>query len=211
MEIPDAQTPDWLEHVMSVQHRAGANQDQINQMAYWFTEDYGGHDVKFPGGYAGIFDALEGDYAITLSTRVTQVLLEDDAVILTTEAGESSRFDAVIVTLPLGVLKSGDVTFSPALPDRKQQAIERLGMGLLDKVYLRFDEVFWDDETWIGTPENGLPRGHFNQWLNLHRYIGEPVILAFNGGPPAWELAARSDEEIINMARQTLDRAYPRS
>ena len=53
-----------------------------------------------------------------------------------TESGCSSVFkaDAVVVTVPLGVLKSGTVTFHPALPEWKQQAINSLGYGLLNKV-----------------------------------------------------------------------------
>jgi Flavin containing amine oxidoreductase len=41
----------------------------------------------------------------------------------------------VLVTAPLGVLKKGSITFSPPLPARKQEAIERLGFGLLNKVH----------------------------------------------------------------------------
>lgn len=44
------------------------------------------------------------------------------------------RADAVIVTLPLGVLKTNAVTFHPALPEWKSQAINNLGFGLLNKV-----------------------------------------------------------------------------
>ncbi|MEO1474642.1 MAG: FAD-dependent oxidoreductase, partial [Pseudomonadota bacterium] len=117
---------------------------------------------------------------------------------------------AAIVTLPLGVLKQNTVTFTPPLPVEKQGAIDRLGMGLLDKVYLQFDDVFWDAETtWIATPENDLPEGQFNLWLNLAKYIDQPIILAFNGGPPARQLAAFSDEEILTKALKTLELAYP--
>lgn len=52
--------------------------------------------------------------------------------------GEQQVLEAgvVVVTLPLGVLQAGDVEFKPALPKRKQEAIDALGMGLLDKVCL---------------------------------------------------------------------------
>ena len=40
----------------------------------------------------------------------------------------------VIVTLPLGVLKAGDVAFQPPLPERKLIAMQHLQMGVLDKV-----------------------------------------------------------------------------
>ena len=42
--------------------------------------------------------------------------------------------DAVVVAVPLGVLKAGTIHFNPALPVRKQEAIQRLGFGLLNKV-----------------------------------------------------------------------------
>ena len=42
--------------------------------------------------------------------------------------------DAVLITVPLGVLKTGSITFSPPLPPRKQGAIDRLGFGALNKV-----------------------------------------------------------------------------
>lgn len=49
-------------------------------------------------------------------------------------ATHSFRADAVLVTVPLGVLKKGDIRFSPALPQRKRSAVSRLGFGLLNKV-----------------------------------------------------------------------------
>ncbi len=45
-----------------------------------------------------------------------------------------SAADAVVVAVPLGVLKKGSIKFAPALPARKQEAIQRLGFGLLNKV-----------------------------------------------------------------------------
>jgi hypothetical protein len=37
--------------------------------------------------------------------------------------------EAVIVTLPLGVLKSNTVSFSPSLPAKKREVIDRMGVG----------------------------------------------------------------------------------
>lgn len=54
----------------------------------------------------------------------------------TNNAGEEcvEECDAVVVTLPLGVLKTDTVTFTPELPERKKSSIERMGFGLLNKV-----------------------------------------------------------------------------
>lgn len=42
--------------------------------------------------------------------------------------------DAVVVTVPLGVLKRGALKFQPPLPEDKQKAIKQLGYGVLNKV-----------------------------------------------------------------------------
>jgi len=206
--IRERDSPDWLENVLSVQHNAGADSSQINLRAYNAQEEYSGNDVIFSDGYEAILPALSGAYEVKLAEPVRAIAHSSEGVVVATNGGKF-RYDAVIVTLPLGVLKRGSVVFDPALPAPKQQAINKLGMGTLDKLYLRFDRPFWDiDATWIATPENGLPQGQFNQWLNLAKYLDEPIIMAFNGGPPALELARLPDSQIVEVAAIALRSAY---
>lgn len=208
--VSDGRVPDWVWEVGEIQHEAGADIAQLNIDAYEDDDaDYGGPDVIFPGGYSAIFEVLEGAYEVRTNSPVTRVAHSEDGVMIAGADGAQERFDAVIVTVPLGVLKRGTITFSPALPQMKQDAINRLGMGTLDKLYLKFDNAFWDDKTWISIYGAGLPRGHFNSWLNLHKYTGEPVIMAFNGGTPALDLAALSDEDLVARGLQALNSAYP--
>lgn len=56
------------------------------------------------------------------------------AVTIECANGQHFEADRVVLTTPLGVLKSGSVTFQPPLPDWKQGVIERMGFGLLNKV-----------------------------------------------------------------------------
>ncbi len=52
---------------------------------------------------------------------------------------QTFKGDAVLITLPLGVLKQQNppaVNFNPPLPDWKMKAIDRMGFGNLNKVYL---------------------------------------------------------------------------
>nr|WP_256386637.1 NAD(P)/FAD-dependent oxidoreductase [Hydrocoleum sp. CS-953] len=208
-KIRDSDAPGWLENVVSIQHTAGTNKDRINQRAYLFVNDYDGPDVIFPDGYAGILAAFKGDYKIKLNTLVKEISRTEKGVTLGFEKINNQSFDAVLVTVPLGVLKKGDIKFHPVLPKNKQRAIYRLGMGTLDKIYLLFDQPFWDlSTTWILTPENDLPPGQFNQWFNLYPYIKEPIIMVLNGGPPALALSALSDEDIVQRALQTIYTAY---
>ncbi|SLN57521.1 Pseudooxynicotine oxidase [Falsiruegeria litorea R37] len=206
----DADAPDWLDEVTEVQHDAGASLNQMNLLAYATDNDYDGEEWIFPKGYDAILRAFDRGLDIRLNTDIRKIETTPTKVRLRDAQGQETGVDAVIVTVPLGVLKTDHIRFVPALPKQKRAAIERLGMGLLDKVYLRYDTVFWDaDATWILTPENGLPPGQFNQWLNLAPYIDEPVLVAFNGAGPARDLARTSDKKILRLAQQTLNRAYP--
>lgn len=210
--LKEAKLPEWVNNVVTYQHDAGANRDQVNRMAYLWQNDYDGPEVIFPDGYADILKALEGDYIVHLSQAVNQVNLQESGVQMRVGPGGLQTFDAVLVTVPLGVLKAGSIRFDPPLPAKKRAAIDALGMGTLDKVYLLFDEVFWDaNPDWIVTPENDLPPGQFNGWLNMAKYIDQPVILAFNGGQPALDLADETDEQLIQKALQTLSLAYPKN
>ncbi len=209
-EVSPDEEPDWLEEVLSVQHDWGAGLERINMRAYRRDTDYSGEDLLLPNGYAEIFKAVSDKIDIHLNRNVQLVRLTQKGVEVTDTRSEKTMSDAVIVTVPLGVLKQGSIEFSPPLPTEKNNAIRRLGMGVLDKLYLKYEEVFWDsDKTWIATPENGLPPGQFNQWLNLYPYIGEPIIVAFNGAEPAKVLAALSDAEVVRRAQNTLNSAYP--
>ena len=209
-KMRDADEPDWLENVISVQHDAGADTSDINMAAYLLDNDYDGDEVIFPGGYSQLFDNVEDAFDIRFGHVLSKVEIAEDGVELSDQKGQKASFDTALITVPLGVLKNGDIAFSPPLPKRKVDAITKLGMGTLDKVYLQYEEVFWDrDTTWIITPENGLPEGQFNQWLNLYPYIGKPVIVAFNGAQPALDLSKLSDSEVLKRAQQTLEMAYP--
>lgn len=208
--LRDRDLPDWFEDVMTIQQDYGASENQINWSAYEDDSDYDGDDRLFPGGYTRILGSADPAIDLRLGTEVRSVRAHDGSVQLASGAGPLGRFDAVIVTVPLGVLKQQRIAFSPPLPEAKQTAIDRLGYGLLDKLYMQFDEVFWDaGATWILTPETGLPPGQFNQWLNLAPVLDAPILVGFNGAQPARDLAGLSDEDILSRAMQVLSGAYP--
>ncbi|MEM8859877.1 MAG: FAD-dependent oxidoreductase, partial [Chloroflexota bacterium] len=207
-KLEDADLPAWIESISLYDNAAGASADAVNVWSYLFFSDYSGDELIFPDGYAQIFENFKGDYDVNLNQVVEMIEYSEDAVRISSNSGVSD-FDAVVVTVPLGVLKAGAIQFKPELPAYKRDAIDRLGMGTLDKIYLKFDEVFWDKEPHLLiTPFTDYEKGQFNNWINLYALFGEPVLVAFNGGPAALALASESDEVVVQRAFNTIRRAY---
>ena len=65
------------------------------------------------------------------------------SVSVTTSSGNVYMAEHVVVTVPVGVLKAGNITFFPPLPEWKLEAIGKLNMGVLNRIALKFQDVFW--------------------------------------------------------------------
>ena len=185
-----------------IEHEYAADLNQLSLFSLEMGLEFGGGDVIFPGGYHQIVEVLADGLDIRLNEVVEQVTYGDDGVVVTTNQGRFEG-DRAVITLPVGVLKRGQVQFSPALPREKQDTIQTLQMGLLDKVYLRFPHIFWPKEPeligYISSRE-----GEWSEWLNIAHYIDVPILLAFNAATFARTTETWSDEQIIEGAMTTL-------
>ena len=176
--------------------------------AHWYDDAraFPGEDALFVKGFGVLAEYLARDLRIERNQVVRNVNWNNRGVQVQTDRGEFSA-DAAIVTLPLGVLKAGVVHFSPALPAAKSRAIQALGMGVLNKCYLRFEKAFWpDDVDWLEhVPPAGLG---WTQWVSFVRAAGLPVLLGFNAGQQGRDMEALSDAAIVASAMQTLRSIY---
>lgn len=200
--------PSSLIEESEAQTAFGADLELLDPDVLERDDGYRGHDVIFKDGYSAIFAAAEGSYDVNLSSTLTSVERNNAGVKLRFADERTHNCDAVVITVPLGVLKRDVIRFLPPLPAAKREAIRRIGMGTLDKLYLKFEDVLWDNKSWIITPRDDLPLGQFAQWLNLAPYLEEPILLGFNGGSAALALADESDERLVELALETLTAAY---
>jgi monoamine oxidase len=118
---------------------------------------------------------------------------------VTTKDGTIHTAALVIVTVSLGVLKKGEITFTPALPSAKTKSINALGMGTLDKVVMVWDTPFWDNdmdmdwllnvpsagssdmcaEWWVAASSGGIALVKAicaDCWMNAQRGLAWPCI-----------------------------------
>jgi monoamine oxidase len=201
---PDATTIRQLAYSVNtaIEHEYAA--DVADLSFYYFDggDAFDGDDLLFPDGYSQIVHGLSEGLDIRLGHVVRKVHWNDGGVTVTTSQ-ETFDADFVVVTLPQGVLKAGYVQFSPPLPEAKLAAIERMRMGILNKVYLRFPRIFWPEEAdMLGyIPER---KGEWAEWLNIAHYTGQPVLQAFNAADFGRATEDLSDEEIVAAAMVTL-------
>ena len=73
-------------------------------------------------------------YACTVAHTPTQLSNTPPHPPQVTAGGKQYAAKFAVVTVPVGVLKAGKISFSPALPAAKTKAIKSLGMGVLNKV-----------------------------------------------------------------------------
>jgi lysine-specific histone demethylase 1 len=126
--------------------------------------------------------------------------------------------DAVICTLPLGVLKSAIaqnvpanmpniISFSPPLPEWKVKSISDLGYGLLNKVILCWDKPFWDQDVnlfgHIGTTT--ASRGELFLFWNLYKV---PVLMALVAGDAASVMEKVADDVIVGRCLTVLKNIF---
>lgn len=175
--------------------------------AYWFDDDavLRGGDVLLPGGYVALAHHLARGLDVRLGAPVRSIVRDGDGVTVTSD-GWRLRADHVVVTVPLGVLKRGDLQLE--LPARTERAIERLGVGPLDKCVLRFPRRFWDRSDWIEHVGTAASAGRWAQWVDLSGPTGAPILMGFNAADDARALERLPESAVVDAAMQRLRGMY---
>lgn len=172
--------------------------------AHWYDsdEEFDGDDALFPEGFRTVTDFLARELRIELGQPVLEIRWGRSPVEVITPQSTLIA-DHVVVTLPLGVLKAQRVQFFPALPSEKRAAIAQLGMGVLNKCYLRFASAFWpDDVDWL----EYIPATHgaWTGWVSFQPAVERPILLGFNAAEQGWAMEQWSDRQIVASAMDTL-------
>lgn len=184
-----------------------ADADMIS-LRSWDEEQVlsGGHGLMVQGYYP-LVKAMAKDIDIRLNHRVKRIANGYNKVMVTIEDGSNFVADAVIVTVPIGVLKANLIAFEPKLPEWKLAAISDLGVGNENKIALLFDKVFWPNVELLGVAApTSYACGYF---LNLHKATGNPVLVYMAAGRFAYDLEKLSDEAAADFVMLQLKRMFP--
>lgn len=188
----------------------GALPEDVSVAAYR-DGGYQGQDRVFPNGYSQIADYLARDLNVNLGQVVKQVEWGSSGVNITCQ-NRVWRARTAIITLPLGVMQSGSVVFSPALPGAQQSALRGLKMGLLNKLVLTFSDPFWP-QAYQHFANLSEEIGVLGEIANLQNLYGHPGLLLFLAGRPAWQREAWQDsqlrQEAWRLIRSLFSKATP--
>ena len=182
-------------YLCGLETSSDADADKLSLLYGLNMDSLAGEDLLLPSGYDQIPKALSRGVDIRYGHVVSAINFTRKPVIVATNKG-SFNADGVIVSVPLGVLKKKTIAFTPALPEDKSQAIDRMGFGLLNKVVLHFPKVFWPART-TTFGYVAKRRGEFPEFLNWYKFGKQPVLIGFVAGSKALELERLSDSEIV--------------
>ncbi len=158
-------------------------------------------DYRIVPGYDAFYHALADGLDIRLSTPVYHIEWLNQPRVYTADGILDA--DAVIITLPLGVLQSGDVSFNPVLPPRKQAALNGLKMAPVMKMIYQFDAPITDPAIGAIYSKYAPP-----MWWSpsLARESDVTVWTAFFSGDYARQMLALGEEKALQTGLETLRR-----
>ncbi|KAI8930357.1 flavin-containing amine oxidoreductase-domain containing protein [Entophlyctis helioformis] len=235
-------------HLATEECSQGADVRKVSAL-FWSNEnqEFSGKPYIVSGGLSQITDAYAESMTST-NSRLFKILYNKSVCNVTVpqaknadpssfqpaghclvHCADGTRYDAdvVVMTVPLGVLKRGHITFQPELPAWKAGAIKRLGMGVFNKVVLTFPSCFWDATIdsfgSLVDPSDDNPsvdvaqphprdyantRGRFFMFWNLYPTTKLPVLVAGISGRAAVDMESMSNEDIIALVMRQLTRLF---
>ncbi|TQV99670.1 lysine-specific histone demethylase 1 [Cordyceps javanica] len=213
-------------HIANLEYSNATNLHNLS-LSLWDIDagnEWEGSHTMVVGGYQSVARGLlrcPTPLDITIKSPVRRIRYQADTFCGTAniecEDGKVIEADSVVCTVPLGVLKYGNIEFDPPLPEWKSQTVERLGFGILNKVVMVYDQVFWDSDRHIfgvlkdaPDPQSTLQheyrgsRGRFFQWFNVTNTTGMPCLIALMAGDAGFDTESSSNEDLIREATETL-------
>lgn len=155
----------------------------------------------------------EDDPRLLLNTIVTSINYNaDDTVTVEFEDGGCIEAEHAVCTFSLGVLQNDIVEFDPPLPRWKREAIELFQMGTYTKIFMQFNETFWDADTEYFLYADPDQRGYYPvfQSLSAPGFIEESnIIFVTVVGRESYRVEQQTDEETKAEVMAVLRSMYP--
>ncbi|MCE2994205.1 MAG: flavin monoamine oxidase family protein [Cyclobacteriaceae bacterium] len=142
---------------------------------------------------------------IKYNTIVKKIDWSGNVITVTDSNNKTYTATKIVITVPLSILKTGGITFTPSLPSGTTSAMSKFGMDAAVRLILDFKSNFWGLDSsfiWGGTT---MPQ-YFNSGLNRSKYFRTMSLTVY--GQKAQELSALSDYDKTLAVLAELDAIY---
>ena len=175
-------------------------------LSHFTDEAYaeGENDYRILDGYDTIYNYIAEGLDIRLNTPVENIHYRPNKVTLTTPK-ETLEAEAVIITVPLGVLHAGMINFEPGLPTTKLEALKGLRMGPVFKMLFKFDKpIYKEDIAAIYSSLNPPMWWSPSYGIGSFEKGGPVVWTAFVSGDWAMDLLSLGEQGALDEAMDSL-------
>jgi monoamine oxidase len=179
--------------------RLSLGEDPERVSAVDYDRLWSGSDL-WVDGYGALVARHFSDLPVSLGCAVRAIDWSGRDVRVETARGTLTAA-AVIVTVPVGVLREGAIRFTPGLPDSAQGALDGLRMGAYTKIGLRLDPARIDPAA-LGDAVSvaaGGPTLYFEM-----APFGRPLAVANLGGDLARDLCRAGEPAAVALATERL-------
>ena len=160
---------------------------------------------------------------IKLNSKVTDITYDGkegsgrNAIITFIDSSGTTRkvsAKTVLVTASLGVLKAGNINFTPSLPPWKKDVIQAMGFGVLNKCAMYWkndDAMVWpESKYWFELMKfDEASAGKWTSFYNPSKFKGTPTIIAWVGGEDARDIESETDERILDDVMKNFRAMFP--
>lgn len=140
---------------------------------------------------------------IKYNSQIIDINYSNETIVLKNQNGTEFFADKVIVTVPIKILKRGDINFIPTIPSEKTNAMNNIGMDSGMKIIIKFSTRFWDANCGSIKGNGVVPE----YWYSSKGRGNDHVLTAFVMGDKAAYLSTEG-ANAINLVLADLDTMY---
>lgn len=173
----------------------------------------------------GIVSGIDAEFPIVIELQaiVRQITFDKktNKYKIRTFDRQQHEADIVIVAVPLGILRKGEIVFGEPqknssssvanMPQKWHDTVRnKLGISYSNKVLVEFDEAFWPTDVGVFTrpAESEEEAGLLQTWFNLHQLVNKPILMGSIVGPIAKTLESWSDDEVKVKVKAVLEKFF---
>ncbi|CAF1317962.1 unnamed protein product [Adineta ricciae] len=193
--------------------REGAELEAIDAKSYLdiTSINYGEEPVICDTGFMTITNHLaKGRKDIRLKQIVSKVNYTNTLIDVWTTDGQVYRADYVLITVSLGVLKSNTIEFYPSLPQWKLNAINRIGFGYYEKIYLLWEQPWWNFTNFYFFRPAPINSTGLRFWVSANKWNGVPSLMCTFSGKTISLLKWKENENmIVQEIQDSIQKMFP--